>query len=251
MTIHRRPLIAGNWKMNLDAARGGALAKAVADKANEYECEFLLCPPAPYLSLVEQSIEGSAVRLGAQDCHVNEGGAHTGDVSAAMLKDVGCSYVILGHSERRADHGENDEDVAAKVTAAWGLELSAIICVGETEQERDSGQTLTIVSAQIAGSVPDGANAANTVVAYEPVWAIGSGKTPTPADVAEVHGAIRSNLAEIAGKEAAAGIRILYGGSLKPGNSSEFLALEDVDGGLIGGASLQAEDFLAIAASCP
>lgn len=251
MTSTRRPLIAGNWKMNLDRAQCAVLAEAVVANADAHDCEFLLCPPALYLSTVGEAVSNSGVGLGAQDCHANESGAHTGDISAAMLADIGCAYVILGHSERRADHGESDADVAAKVSAAWGQGLRAIICVGETDGERDSGRTLEVVSGQIRGSVPNGADAANTVIAYEPVWAIGSGKTPTPADVAEVHGAIRAILAENAGNAAADGIRILYGGSLKPDNAAEFLALDDVDGGLIGGASLKAEDFLAIAASCP
>ncbi|HAA92209.1 MAG TPA: triose-phosphate isomerase [Rhodospirillaceae bacterium] len=251
MTSSRRPLIAGNWKMNLDLAQGTALAKAVANSASDYECELLVCPPALYLASVGHAISDSPVGLGAQDCHPQESGAHTGDISAAMLTDLNCTYVILGHSERRADHGEQNDDVAAKVSAAWAQGLCAIICVGETDAERDSGETLQVVAEQIRGSVPNDANATNTVIAYEPVWAIGSGKTPTPDDVAEVHGAIRAMIGEKAGNAAANDMRILYGGSLKPDNAKQFLALADVDGGLIGGASLQAEDFLAIAASCP
>jgi triosephosphate isomerase len=251
MNESRRPLIAGNWKMNCHRDDGAALAGAVAAGAEGAPCELLVCPPAPLLAAVGAAIAGSPVGLGGQDCHTQDSGAHTGDVSASMLKDIGCSYVILGHSERRADHGESDDLVAAKTEAAWRHGLSAIICIGETESERDAGQTLEVVAAQIAGSVPDGASGANTVIAYEPVWAIGTGRTPSADDVAAAHAAIRAALVKKAGTDAAAATRILYGGSMKPDNAAAFLALDDVDGGLIGGASLVAKDFLAIAASCP
>ncbi|MDA0655725.1 MAG: triose-phosphate isomerase [Proteobacteria bacterium] len=251
MSNSRRPLIAGNWKMNLNLKLGVALADAIAKRAHSVDCELLVCPPAQLLSNVGRAITGSPIRLGAQDCHANDEGAHTGEISAGMLRDVGCDYVILGHSERRTDHLETDQIVAAKVEAAWRNGLTAIICVGETEAQREGGETLSIVSTQISGSVPSGATAENTVIAYEPVWAIGSGKTPSVEDVAEVHAVTRSALAKSTGQTVAGAVRILYGGSVKPSNACEFLALEDVDGGLIGGASLNADDFLSIAASCP
>jgi len=251
MSKSRQPLIAGNWKMNLTVAEGRALAEGIVKQSASVTCELLLCPPAPLLAAVAAETNGSDVGLGAQDCHFNDTGAHTGDTSAALLADIGCGYVILGHSERRADHGETDQAVAAKAQAAWRNGLTAIICVGETESQRDEGETLNVVSAQIAGSVPKGATGANTVIAYEPVWAIGSGKTPTADDVAEVHAVTRAAFGKTAGAGEAERIRILYGGSVKPENATEFLALEDVDGGLIGGASLNAEDFMTIAASCP
>jgi triosephosphate isomerase len=204
-----------------------------------------VCPPAPYLIPVADAIAGSPVGLGAQDCHAAAGGAHTGDVAAPMLTDVGCAYVIVGHSERRADHGETDAVVRAKAKAARSAGLVPIVCVGETEAQRDAGETLDVVGRQVAGSIPDGLDGTTLVVAYEPVWAIGTGRTPTVDDVAAVHAHIR---AALAGKSAdAAGIRILYGGSVKPSNASELLAVANVDGALVGGASLKAADFLAIA----
>ena len=251
MNISRQPLIAGNWKMNLTLAEGRTLAQQTVSQAASVSCELLLCPPAPLLDAVIAETNGSEVRLGAQDCHFNDAGAHTGETSAALLADIGCRYVILGHSERRSDHGETDQQVAAKVTAAWRNQLTAIICVGETESQRDEGKTLSVVCAQIAGSVPAGTTGANTVIAYEPVWAIGTGKTPSANDIAEVHAETRAAYAETAGAGEAERVRILYGGSLKPENATEFLALEDVDGGLIGGASLKAQDFMSIASSCP
>jgi triosephosphate isomerase len=251
MSNSRRPLIAGNWKMNLNLKLGVDLANTIAKSAHSVDCDLLVCPPAQLLSDVARAIKGSPIKLGAQDCHANDEGAHTGDISAPMVRDIGCDFVILGHSERRADHRESDQIVAAKVEAAWRNGLTAIICVGETEAQRDGGETLSVVSSQIAGSVPSGATAENTVIAYEPVWAIGSGKTPSVADVAEVHAATRSAFAKRAGQAVADAVRILYGGSVKPANAREFMALEDVDGGLIGGASLNADDFLSIAASCP
>jgi len=191
-------------------------------------------------------ISGSALGLGAQNCHAAEKGAHTGDISAVMLADAGCRYVILGHSERRADCGETDADVAGKVAAAWTAGLTAIVCVGETEAERDDGATMDVVSRQVDGSIPDGATAETLVVAYEPVWAIGTGRTPSVEDAGAVHRHIRAKLAERFGADVASGVRILYGGSMKPDNAAEFLADADIDGGLIGGASLKASDFLAI-----
>lgn len=246
----RKTLIAGNWKMNGLLADGVELAKNVATdvKANgKWNCEFLVCPPFTLLTSVKKALRGAKVALGAQDCHFTEKGAHTGDVSPVMLKDIGCSYVILGHSERRADHGESDELVNKKAVAAYGQGLKAIICIGETEAERDAGKTIDVCSKQIMGSVPDIATANDTVIAYEPVWAIGTGKTPTANDVQEVHAAVRKVLAKKIGKANANKMRILYGGSVKPSNAKEFLSLPDVDGALIGGASLKAEDFLGIA----
>ncbi|WP_419796788.1 MAG: triose-phosphate isomerase [Terasakiella sp.] len=250
----RRPLIAGNWKMNGLRSDARALADEVGTlRKNKSHGAFdlLICPPFSVIETVGHVIDGTGVFLGAQDCHTAEKGAHTGDISAAMLKDAGCSHVILGHSERRTNHKETDELVEQKAVAAHSEGLIAIICVGETEAERENGKTLDVVTAQIKDSVPQGANADNTVIAYEPVWAIGTGKVATPNDVQNVHSDIRKNLAAKLGQEAADDIRILYGGSMKPENAKELLALPDVDGGLIGGAALKAEDFWAIAQSCP
>lgn len=250
MTGSRTPLIAGNWKMNGARDESVALARAVAE-GTPGGCEMLVCPPAVLIPPVAAALQGRGVAVGGQDCHFNTSGAHTGDIAAAMLAEAGCSHVILGHSERRADHGETDELVRAKTEAAHKAGLVAIVCVGETIEERDGGSTLARISAQVAGSLPGGANAENTVIAYEPVWAIGTGRTPTLADVAEVHTHIRADVEKRFGAAVAAGMRILYGGSMKPSNAAELLAIDGVDGGLIGGASLKAEDFLAIAASCP
>lgn len=244
----RRPLIAGNWKMNGQRADGTALAADLAVRltgAGAVRFDMLVCPPATLIVPVGAAIAGSPLGLGGQDCHPAEKGAHTGDVSAAMLADLGCAAVIVGHSERRQDHGETDAQVRAKATAARKAGLTAIICVGETEAQRDAGEAEAVVARQLAGSIPDGATAADTVIAYEPVWAIGTGRTPTSADIAAMHAMIRATLA---GKVAdGAGVRILYGGSVKPSNAAEILALPDVDGALVGGASLKADDFWAIA----
>ena len=248
--MKRKTLIAGNWKMNGLLEDGTALAKAVAleaKKRGSQGCEFLVCPPFTLLTSVKKALRGSKVGLGAQDCHVAASGAHTGDISPQMLKDLGCSYVIVGHSERRANHHETSVLVCQKAESAHRAGLKAIICVGETESERDSGKTLAVCQKQIKESVPHDATAENTVIAYEPVWAIGTGKTPTVADVAEVHGAIRAEISKKLGKAVAAKMRILYGGSVKPSNASQLLSLEDVDGGLVGGASLKAADFMGIA----
>ena len=245
-------MIAGNWKMNGLSEDGVALAKAVAAGVKEMgkpACEFLVCPPFTLLYQVKKALRGAKVALGAQDAHFAVKGAHTGDISPLMLKDLGCAYVILGHSERRADHFETNELVAKKAAAAYEAGLKTIICIGETEQQREEGKTIDVCSAQIMGSVPENADASNTVIAYEPVWAIGTGKTPTAADVEEVHAAVRKVLAKKRGKATANKMRILYGGSVKPSNAKEFLSLPDVDGALIGGASLKAEDFLAITKS--
>ena len=247
----RRPLIAGNWKMNGLTADGVALAKAIAGKIKENPpaADLLVCPPFVLVDRVAQAVVGSGLSVGGQDCHSEKSGAHTGDVAAAMLKDVGASHVILGHSERRTNHGETSEQVCAKAVAAHAAGLVAIVCVGETEAERDGGRTLAVVEAQFNGSVPKGATPENTVIAYEPVWAIGTGRTPTLAEVAEVHKTIRDLAEKALGAAAAARLLILYGGSMKPSNAKELLAIADVDGGLIGGASLKVEDFWAIAQS--
>jgi len=243
----RRPLIAGNWKMNGLTADGLALAQAVAQeaKASMSACEWLVCPPATLVGAVARTLTGSAVAVGGQDCHAKASGAHTGDIAAAMLRDAGATYVIVGHSERRTDHGESDAAVLAKAEAAQAAGLAAIVCIGETEAQYVAGLTLDVLARQIAGSVPQGAKAAITVVAYEPVWAIGTGRTPTNDEIAAAHAHIRAELAQRTGE--AAGIRLLYGGSVKPSNAAEILRLADVDGALVGGASLNAADFAAIA----
>jgi triosephosphate isomerase (TIM) len=244
-----RKLIAGNWKMNGLAADGLALARALVRlaAAEPFACDLVICPPATLLMAVRDALAGSAIALGGQDCHTRPQGAHTGDISAAMLRDAGCSHVILGHSERRTDHHESDGLIRAKVKAAGEAGLIAILCLGETAQQRDSGETLAVVSRQLAGSLPAGVGATQLVLAYEPVWAIGTGRTPTAGDIAAVHAHLR---AELNGKVAApAAIPILYGGSVKPGNAAELLAIANVDGALVGGASLDAAAFAAIARS--
>ena len=248
----RRPLIAGNWKMNGLQADGIALAQAVAGdvgKPGAIACELLVCPPATLVMTVAQALAGSAVATGGQDCHAKVSGAHTGDVSGAMLRDAGATYAIVGHSERRTDHAETDAQVQSKALAAQAAGLTAIVCIGETEAQYVAGETLAVLARQIAGSVPEGAKAANTVVAYEPVWAIGTGRTPTNDEIAAAHAHIRAELAKRSGEAAA--VRLLYGGSVKPSNAAEILRLADVDGALVGGASLNAADFAAIARACP
>lgn len=248
MTPGIRPLIAGNWKMH---GTGASLAELSTIAAGDLaSSDALICVPATLLSRAKDVLEGGAVLLGGQDCHAAASGAHTGDVSAEMLADAGAGHVIVGHSERRTDHGETDADVAAKAQAAWRAGLTAVICIGETKDERQRGETLAVLSRQIAGSVPRMATAANTVIAYEPVWAIGTGLTPTAADVAEAHAHIRAELTGLLGGAAGA-MRILYGGSVKPSNAAELLAIPHVDGALVGGASLKAVDFLGIVAACP
>jgi triosephosphate isomerase len=246
-----RHLVAGNWKMNLLRSEAVALACDLATRLGtgaKPACDLLVCPPAVMIAPVGEALSGSGIALGAQDCHTDVSGAHTGDVSAAMLADIGCGYVIVGHSERRADHGEDDALVRAKALAAQQQGLIAIICIGETLAEREAGNTIKVVEGQLNGSLPMEAAAANTVIAYEPVWAIGTGKTPTAADVAEVHARIRAVLE----KRLPDGdqVRILYGGSVNPKNAAELMAVENVNGGLVGGASLKGEDFWAIAEAC-
>jgi triosephosphate isomerase len=250
-TPNVRPLAAGNWKMNgsreMTASLLAGLVARQRDAQESLSAEILVCPPFPYLSAAIAAA-GSAIAVGGQDCHPKPSGAHTGDVSAAMLADIGCRYVILGHSERRADHRESSALVASKAAAALSAGLTAIICLGETEAERDRGEALKIVENQFVESLPKGVSAGNLVIAYEPVWAIGTGRTPTAADVAAVHGHIRKLLKD---KLPDGGqVRILYGGSVKPGNAAELMAVPEVNGALVGGASLKVEDFWAIAEAC-
>ncbi|WP_102108399.1 triose-phosphate isomerase [Oceaniglobus roseus] len=242
-----RKLAAGNWKMNGTAAELSEVKTLLAEQAAP-GCDVLLCPPATLIHRMAQAAEGSILKVGGQDCHARQSGAHTGDISAAMLKDAGASHVILGHSERRADHGESDEDVRAKAEAALAAGLVAVICVGETLEQRESGATLDIVAAQLGGSIPDDVSAGTLVVAYEPVWAIGTGKVPETAQIAEVHDFIRARLSSRFG-EAGQGVALLYGGSVKPSNAAEIFAVENVNGALVGGASLKAADFGAIVAA--
>jgi triosephosphate isomerase len=243
----RTKLVAGNWKMNGLLDDGTALAHGLTERATAagatLGCELLVCPPATLLSTVGGILAGSGVALGGQDCHAAPKGAFTGDISAEMLADVGCSHVILGHSERRQGHGETDAVVRSKIAGAWRAGLVAILCVGETHAQRQAGEAVEIVSSQLAGSIPAAADAATLVVAYEPVWAIGTGLTATIEDIAAMHAEIRSCIPS--------GTRILYGGSVNPKNADAVLALADVDGALVGGASLSADDFWAIAQSCP
>ena len=247
-----RPLIAGNWKMNCLTRDAVALASGLAARIKEAGdapgCGIVLCPPSFLLFPVAQAVADTAIAIGGQDCHPAPSGAHTGDISAAMLADAGCAYVIVGHSERRADHGEEDALVRAKAGAAQAAGLIAIICIGETLEQRDGGRTLEVVGGQLRGSLPEGADAANTVIAYEPVWAIGTGRTPTTDQVAEIHARIRDDLG--AAMDAAGAVRILYGGSVNPKNAAELLAVDNVNGALVGGASLDAESFWKICESC-
>jgi triosephosphate isomerase len=242
-----KKLAAGNWKMNGTAAALAEVKGLVASHPAP-ACEMLLCPPATLIAQMISAAKGSALMVGGQDCHPKASGAHTGDISAAMLKDAGASHVILGHSERRTDHGETDALVKSKAGAALSAGLVAIVCIGETEGQRDAGQTLAVIGGQLDGSIPEGATTANLVIAYEPVWAIGTGRTPTLAEIAEVHAFLRNRLHGLIGAEAA-GVRLLYGGSVKPSNAVEIFAVPHVDGALVGGASLKAADFGAIVAA--
>ena len=245
MTIS--PLIAGNWKMNgtrasLDelTALAGMLTTGEAPRAI-----VVVCPPATMLAAAARQGATAGIQIGGQDCHAEASGAHTGDIAAGMLADAGAQYVIVGHSERRTNHAETDDQVRLKAMAAIGAGLKPIICVGETEAQRDAGQAESVVATQLAGSVPDAAELHEVNIAYEPIWAIGTGRTPSNEDIATMHAAIRSNLVERFGEKGSA-IRILYGGSLKPQNAREILAVENVNGGLVGGASLLAKDFYTI-----
>lgn len=247
MTTTITPLIAGNWKMNglrgsLDelTALAGMLTTGEAPRA-----VVVICPPATIVAAVARQGASAGILAGGQDCHAAASGAHTGDIAAGMLADAGAQYVIVGHSERRAAYGETDEQVRAKAEAAIGAGLKPIICVGETEAERDAGNAEAVVANQLAGSIPDAAEQHEVIVAYEPIWAIGTGRTPSNDDIAQIHGSIRRQLTDRFG-EKGAGVRILYGGSLKPQNAREILQVENVNGGLVGGASLLAKDFYTI-----
>ena len=242
-----RPLVAGNWKMN-GVTKSLSDVEAVMAGAPGAECGIAICPPATLIGRAVALTAASVVMIGGQDCHPKASGAHTGDISAEMVADLGGKLVIVGHSERRTDHGETDALVRSKAEAVWRAGLFAILCIGETEAERRGGHTYEVLDKQLSGSVPDGATPANVVIAYEPVWAIGTGLTPSNDDIAKAHAHIRSRLIGRFGGEAAS-IRILYGGSVKPTNAAEILALADVDGALVGGASLKAADFLGIIAA--
>jgi len=243
----RTKLVAGNWKMNGLREEGAALARGLAQRAiaagrGGPGCELLICPPASLLTTVGGVLSGSGIALGGQDCHAAPNGAYTGDISPEMLADAGCSHVILGHSERRHGHGEGDAVVREKILGAWRAGLVAILCVGETQLQRQAGKAADIVSIQLAGSVPSGAASSNLVVAYEPVWAIGTGLTCTLEDIATIQAGIRALIPS--------GARILYGGSVNPQNAAGILGLAEVDGALVGGASLDVDSFWAIARAC-
>jgi triosephosphate isomerase len=252
MTDAIRPLIAGNWKMNgLRASSAEFEAMLAGAPGVAAKADLLVCPPATLIAAFAEKARGSkTLAIGAQDCHPKASGAHTGDLSAEMLADAGASAIIVGHSERRADHGESDALVRQKTEAVWRAGLTAIVCIGETRQQRDAGQALDICRGQLDLSLPDQARADNLVVAYEPVWAIGTGLTPTVGDVQQIHKFIRGFLIARFNGEGAR-TRILYGGSVKPSNAAELMAVANVNGALVGGASLKAADFLAIAAGCP
>lgn len=236
----RRKLAAGNWKMNGTPAQIDVLV-ALAQSHPAPSVDVLICPPATLIAQAAQTCTTTAIAIGGQDCHTAQTGAHTGDVSADMLAAAGATYVITGHSERRTDHGESDAQIAAKSSAAYAADLKAVICIGETLEERDNGTTLTVLDTQLAGSIPDAATAANTVIAYEPVWAIGTGKVPTLDQIAQVHAHIRARLtARFTDGDT---FSILYGGSVKGSNAADIFAVPDVDGALVGGASLTAGDF--------
>jgi triosephosphate isomerase len=249
MTPGIKPLIAGNWKMNGLAASLGELAQMAEghDAALRKACDLLVCVPATLLRSACEGVKGTSLAIGAQDCHPKASGAHTGDISAEMIADCGASAVIVGHSERRTDHGESSEMVRAKAEAALRAGLLPVICIGETLEEREARRTLDVLDAQLAASVPD---TGNFVIAYEPVWAIGTGRTATVSDIGQAHAFLRERLAARFGEKANS-IRLLYGGSVKPDNAAAILAVDHVDGALVGGASLKAADLLAIARGAP
>jgi len=245
----RRPLVAGNWKMNGLKASAAEFGKVMAGAGDFWtKVDLMICPPATLIMTFAQVAAGSKIEIGGQDCHAEPSGAFTGDISAEMLADLGAKAVIVGHSERRTLHKETDAEVRAKSQAAWRAGLTAIVCIGETRAEREAGHTLSVLGGQLDTSLPDGVSAARLVVAYEPVWAIGTGLTPTIADVAQAHEFIRKRIVERHGATGSA-VRVLYGGSVKPSNAKELMAVANVDGALVGGASLKAEDFLGIAAA--
>lgn len=244
-----QPLIAGNWKMNglkESASEVLAIKDKLTDESFDPQVDVLICPPATLVNSLVELLADSTIKIGGQDCHNEISGAHTGDISAEMLADSGATAVIVGHSERRKNHGERDNDVYLKTLAGHRAGLTAIICIGETEGERRSNQTLDVVKRQLHGSMPSSALAINTVIAYEPVWAIGTGLTPTPEDIAEVHDMIRQELSTIVDTGFAARTPILYGGSVNADNARELMAIDNVNGALVGGASLKAESFLGI-----
>lgn len=244
----RTKIAAGNWKMNGTAA---ALAEldALATSLPANPPQVIICPPSPLLFRAHDATQGSGIKIGAQDCHTEASGAFTGDISATMIADTGASHVIVGHSERRDTHQETDSDVQAKARAAWGADLTAIICIGESEADREAGNTLNIIGKQLDGSLPDAVDPTNTIIAYEPIWAIGTGKVPSIAQITEVHDFIRDRLADRFGAEIGNALPLLYGGSVKAANAAEIFAVENVDGALVGGASLKAEDFAPIVAA--
>ena len=244
----KRKLAAGNWKMNGTGADLAELARLVTAHPDP-ACEILICPPATLVHRAAGLSQGGALKIGGQDCHAAQSGAHTGDISADMLRDAGASHVITGHSERRQDHGESDAAVRAKSEAAIAAGLVAVICVGESLEQREAGETLALIGSQLDGSIPDGITGDSVVIAYEPIWAIGTGKVPTVEQIGEVHGFMRDRLAERFGRSVAGAIRLLYGGSVKAANAAEIFAVGDVDGALVGGASLTAEDFSPIVAA--
>ncbi len=241
----RRKLAAGNWKMN---GTGAALTEldALSDLHPNPDIDILICPPATLLNRAAQAVGDGGMAIGGQDCHAEVSGAHTGDLSAEMIKDAGAKYVILGHSERRQDHGEQDEDVRAKARAAMDAGLATVICVGESLEQREAANTLDIIGGQMSGSIPDQSTGENLVVAYEPIWAIGTGKVPTLDQIGEVHDFMRARLERRFGEGVGRSVRLLYGGSVKPSNAAEIFAVSNVDGVLVGGASLKAADFSGI-----
>lgn len=252
MKTPTRPLIAGNWKMNGSRAYAKDIAEALVNRLSEHEdvnFEMLLCPPAPLIDVVRESVGASGIVIGGQDCHTAKQGAHTGDIAAVMLADAGCNYVIVGHSERRGDYGEVDAVVRDKAAAAQMAGLIPLVCVGETVEQREAGEAVEIVTKQVEGSIPNGSSASTVIVAYEPVWAIGTGRSATVEDIAEIHNSIRMALSKIVVDGES--VRILYGGSVKPDNAAAILSVDNVNGALVGGASLHAHEFFSIAEAAP
>ncbi len=252
MKTSTRPLIAGNWKMNGSRAFAKDIAEALVNRLSEHEevgFEMLLCPPAPLIDVVRESVGASGIVIGGQDCHTAKQGAHTGDIAAVMLADAGCNYVIVGHSERRGDYGEVDAVVRDKAAAAQMAGLIPLVCVGETVEQREAGEAVEIVTKQVEGSIPNGSSASTVIVAYEPVWAIGTGRSATVKDIAEIHNSIRTVLSKIVVDGES--VRILYGGSVKPDNAAAILSVDNVNGALVGGASLNAHEFFSIAEAAP
>ena len=240
----RRKLAAGNWKMNGTSMALDELRAIAATETTQ--TDLLICPPATLISRAADAASGTSLAIGGQDCHTNTSGAHTGDTAAAMLADAGATHVITGHSERRTDHNESDADIAAKTTAAWAAGLTTVVCLGESLAQREADETIDVIAAQLAGSLPDGATGDNTVIAYEPIWAIGTGLIPSMEQIEEVHNYLRGCLISRFGEEIGDAIRLLYGGSVKPDNATDIFAVPNVDGALVGGASLKAADFGAI-----